>query len=325
MNAKLEISTHSLVSEVEARMRAQFSDKPSALVTTLEELILADRQGIRPTIVLLLGGMFGAERESILNLAAAIEMMHTATLVHDNLAGETGQGHGHPTVHTRFATSATVLAGDLAFAAAARLAAATNRITVMQKFSETLQFIVNGGITHLFSNGDRADLRAYYARIHAKTASIFELASSMAATIGSASPAEISAATQFGYNIGMAFQITDDILDFTGDPSALGKPVGSNLRQGTITLPTLLYLEAHPDDLDIGSIPKRNGNGQGRIDSDIISIITAIRQSKVIDQAMQEADRFTQQGLDALARLPGTPERTELEHLARQITNREPC
>jgi geranylgeranyl pyrophosphate synthase len=261
--------------------------------------------------------MFDAEQETLLNLAAAVEMMHTATQVHDHLTSIANQRHGQVTLNTRFATSATVLAGDLAFAAAAQLAAATNRITVMEKFSETLQIIISGEITHMFNNGNRRDQEAYFGWIRAKTASVFELASGMGATIGSASPAEIGAATQFGHNIGMAFQITDDILDFAGDPSALGKPAGSNLRQGIITLPTLFYLEAHPNDMDLIPISKGNGNGLGHIES----IITAIRQSDAIDQAAREADRFLQLGLEALARLPDTPERTKLSLLASEVTN----
>ena len=318
MNTQLKNLAHPLISEVEARLRAQLIGNPSTLVATLEQFIITGGNRIRPTITLLMGGMFEAEQDTILNLAAAIEMMHTATLVHDNLVDEADQRRGLHRMNTMFTTSATVLAGDLAFATAAQFAAATKRIKVMQKFSETLQFIVSGEITNMFSNGNKRNQEAYYAWIHAKTASVFELASGMAATIGSASPAEIVAATQFGFNIGMASQISDDILDLTDDPSVVGKPTGNSLRKGIITLPILLYQENHPDDLDISSILKANGNGQGHIES----IISAIRQSEAIDQAMQEANRFLQQGLDALAGLPDTPERAELALLARQVTNR---
>jgi len=315
----LKTTTQPLISEVEDRMRAQFAGNPSALVATIEQLILAGGKRIRPTIILLMGSIFDAEREALLNLAAAIEMMHTATLVHDDLVEEAGHQRGNKTIHTRFTTSAAVLAGDLAFAAAAKLAAAVESIPVMQKFSETLQFIVNGEIAHMFNDGSPADQESYYAWIHAKTASVFELAAGLAATLGFANQAEIDAAYQFGYNIGMAFQVTNDVLDFSSDPSLLGKPAGNDLRQGTITLPSLLYFEAHPDGLDIGAILNNNGNGHG----DIESIIDAIRQSGSIDQALRKADDFIQDGLDALAKLPDTPARAELALLANQITRRE--
>ena len=218
MKTKLKIPTHSLISEVENRMRAQFAGNPSYLVSTLDQLIVAGGKHIRPNIILLIGSMFEAEQEALLNLAAAIEMMHTATLVHYDLVDETDQRRGYPTINARFTTSATVLAGDLAFAAAAKLAAAVKSIPVMQNFSETLQFIVNGEITYMFNDGGQGGQEAYYDWIHAKTASVFELAAGLAATLGSANQAEIDAAYQFGYNIGMAFQITDDVLDFSNNP-----------------------------------------------------------------------------------------------------------
>lgn len=319
MNTMLKTSTHPLIQEVEARMRMQFSGYPSTLVATLDQLILTGSKRIRPSITLLMGSLFDAKQETILNLAAAVEMMHTATLVHDDLVDGTGQKPVHKTINGRFATSATVLAGDFAFAAAAQLAAATNRISVMEKFSETLQIIVNGEITYMFNSGDHRDRRAYYEWIHAKTASLFKLASGMAATLGSADPAGIESATQFGFNIGMALQISDDIIDLAGDPSLLGKPVGSHLRQGAITLPALFYLEAHPDDFDFEAMIKSNGNGQGEIES----LITAIQNSDAIGQSAQQADRFLKDGLDALSNLPDTPERAELAQLARQVIKHE--
>ena len=222
-------------------------------------------------------------------------------------------------VNARFTTSATILAGDLAFASAAQLAAAVARTTVMRRFSETLQFIVNGEITYLFNDGAQGSRAAYYDWIHAKTASVFELASELAATIGTASPVEIKAATQYGYNLGMAFQIMRDIQDFVGDPFVLDKPAGNDLRLGNITLPTMLYLEAHPDQFDIDSIRKSNGNGQGEIDA----LIGAIRQSDVLEQATKEADRFLKRGLESLYILPDTPERAELALLAKNIIRQD--
>jgi geranylgeranyl pyrophosphate synthase len=238
--------------------------------------------------------------------------MHIATLVHDQLQ--------RSPKNARFATSVTVLAGDFAFAAASQLAAATNRIVVMRKFSETLQFIVKGKITKMFNNGDGRDQEAYYRWVHAKTAALFELAAGMAATLGSASSPQIETAYQFGYNTGMAYRITRDILDFTVDSSQSGKPVGHNLRQGIITLPTLLYLNAYSLDLDIASLAKTNGNGQAHIED----LICSIRQSEFIEQAANEASRFLQRALEALAALPDTPERAELARLAQDIVSQTP-
>jgi geranylgeranyl pyrophosphate synthase len=207
----------------------------------------------------------------------------------------------------------------LAFASAAQLSAAIASTTVMRRFSETLQFIVNGEITYLFNNGAQGSREAYYDWIHAKIASVFELASELAATIGSASPAEIKAATQYGYNLGMAFQIMRDIRDFMGDPFALDKPRRNGLRFGSMTLPALLYLEAHPDQFDIDSIRKSNGNGQGEIDE----LIGAIRQSDAVEQATKEADQFLARALESLFKLPDTSERSELALLAQNVIKQD--
>jgi len=319
MNSKLKIPVYSLIRDVSERLQAQFAGNPSYLVSTLEQLIPAEEKSLRPTIILLVGSIYKAEREDLVNLAAAIEMLHTATLVHNDLVDETGQRHDRLSTNTRFTTSATILAGDLAFASAAQLAAAVASTTVMKRFSETLQFIVNGEITYLFNDGAPGSREAYYDWIHAKTASVFELASELAATIGSASPAEIKAAAQFGYNLGMAFQIMRDILDLVGDPSVLDKPTGSDLRLGNITLPTLFYLEAHPDKFDIDSIRNSNGNGREEIDE----LIGAIRQSDAIEQAKKEASRFLECGLESLFKLPDTAERAELALLAKNVIRQE--
>ena len=319
MNSKLKIPVYSLIRDVSERLQAQFAGNPSYLVSTLEQLIPAEEKSLRPTIILMVGSIFEAERENLVNLAAAIEMLHTATLVHNELVDDSGQSPDRPAVNARFTTSATILAGDLAFASAAQLAAAVANTTVMQRFSETLQFIVNGEITYLFNDGAQGSREAYYEWIHAKTASVFELASELAATIGSASPSEIKAATQFGYNLGMAFQIMCDIRDFMGDPFIQDKTTGSDLRLGNITLPTLFYLESHPDQFDIHSIRKSNGNGQAEIDE----LIGAIRQSDALEQATKEANRFLKRALEALPRLPDKPERTELALLAQNVIRQD--
>lgn len=319
MNSKLKIPVYSLIRDVNQRLQAQFAGNPSYLVSTLEQLIPLEEKSLRPTIILLIGSIFGADREALINLAAAIETLHTATLVHNDLVDQTSQRSNQPGINARFNTSATILAGDLAFASAAQLAAAVESIAVMQRFSETLQFIVNGEITYLFNDGAQGSRQAYFDWVHAKSASVFELASELAATIGSASPVEIKGAAQYGYNLGMAFQIMRDIHDFFGDPSDLEKPAGSDLQLGNITLPTLLYLEAHPDKFDIDSIRKNNGNGRGEIDE----FIQAIRQSDALEQATSEADRFLKRGLDSLFNLPDTPERDELALLAQNIIHQE--
>jgi geranylgeranyl pyrophosphate synthase len=126
------------------------------------------------------------------------------------------------------------------------------------------------------------------------------------------------AAQRFGYGIGMAFQIIDDVLDFTGDQVAVGKPVANDLRQGLITLPTIHYYKLHPEDLDLALVLRGEVINNDRFDH----LITQIQSSGAIEKSVQEADRFVKQGLDALQELPMTPENKALEELANYILDR---
>jgi geranylgeranyl pyrophosphate synthase len=162
--------------------------------------------------------------------------------------------------------------------------------------------------------------REEYFRDHAKTASMFELATRAAALLSPVDVRVVASVLQFGYEIGMAFQIADDILDFTGDQSILGKPTGSDLRQGVITLPTLCYLENHPEYPVIQLV---NHWKEKEVDSSgLDQLIADIRKNEATHQAMQEAEGFVQRGLAALVALPDTPERHELAEIARSIVRR---
>ena len=308
---KPETLSNSYIHEVVARMQTQLVGKPSALIAGLEQQLQAGNNHVRPTLTLLLGNMFGVEPDTLVNLAASIEMLHHAKLVHDNL----NMKSTYKLPNAAFITSATVLAGDLAFAAAACLATAPQSTAVMRIFSETLQLMVSGEITHMFQNGTGFTREAYYGRIHATSASLFELAGQATAILGSAEDKLIKASRQFGYEIGIAYQIIEDTLDFMAIPEREGKPTGQSLRHGIVTLPVIYYLEAYPHDSEIRSIINRNGHSPKAIDR----VIKDIQNSDAIARALDEATAFSHRGLEVLDRLPNTPERIELELLTTQM------
>ena len=188
----------------------------------------------------------------------------------------------------------------------------------MQMFSETLATIVNGEIVQLFASRGRASREDYFNRIHAKTASMFELATSAAAVLSPIGDGVVELVSQYGYGIGMAFQIVDDILDFTGEQVNMGKPVANDLRQGLITLPTLCYLETYPDDADARAV--LNGKGYG--DIDVERLARSVRESGATHLALNEAKQFVDKGLTALRQLPANQERLALEELAEYIVQR---
>lgn len=304
---------------VEERMRAQSDGHHSAVGAALHHLLSSGGKRIRVITTLLTGKMLGGDSDKLVTLAAAIESLHTATLVHDDLIDGAVIRRGIPTLNSQWSPAATVLTGDFIFSKAAKLAAETGSVEVMKIFAETLSTIVNGEITQLFSSKWIANRDDYYRRIYSKTASLFETSTSTAAILSNVDEQTTSSLKEFGYDIGMAFQMVDDILDFTSEQITMGKPVASDLRQGIITLPVLYYLETNPQDADMKNILDNNF-----CDEDCLGrLLESIRQSGAIDSAFSEARQYVNKGLDQLLRLPKNAERNALEELASYIVDRE--
>jgi geranylgeranyl pyrophosphate synthase len=196
---------------VEERMRAQSDGHHVAVGAALHHLLSSGGKRIKVVVTLLTGKMLGGEPDKLVTLAAAIESLHTATLVHDDLIDGAMIRRGIPTLNAQWSPAATVLTGDFIFAKAAKLAADTGSVEVMRIFADTLATIVNGEITQLFSSRWVANRDDYYHRIYAKTASLFEASATTAAKLSNASDEVVSYVKKYGYEIGMAFQIIDDI------------------------------------------------------------------------------------------------------------------
>lgn len=309
----------SLMPEVEARMRSQTKGHHPDLAAALEHLLSSGGKRIRPAVALLTGNMLGGEQERLITLAASIEMLHTGTLVHDDLIDGALLRRGIATLNSQWSPAATVLTGDFIFARAAKLAGDTESVGVMQRFAETLGIIVSGELTQMFNSRGVASRPDYYARIYAKTASLFELSTTAAAMLSPVGPETVEELKKFGYEIGIAFQIVDDVLDFSGEETKVGKPLASDLRQGLITLPALVYFEGAPDDPVMQTIisGKRPGN------ADLDRLINSIRSSGAVEQAMQEAIHYVDRGLETLNTMPEGRERQALTELAHYITRRE--
>jgi geranylgeranyl pyrophosphate synthase len=288
------------------------------LGAALEHLLSSGGKRVRPAVALLSGAMLGADEEKIISLAASIELLHTATLVHDDLIDGALLRRGIPTLNAQWAPGATVLAGDFIFACAAKLAAQTESVELIHLFAETLATIVNGEITQMFPRQDDGYYDEYLKRIYAKTGSLFVLAATAPAILSPIRESTFDAARRFGYGIGMAFQITDDVLDFTGNQSSVGKPVANDLRQGLVTLPTIYYRETNPDDQNLDIILCGNNIDNENLDQ----LIDAIQASGAIERSIDKARQFVDQALDALNELPITAERQALENLSNYIVDR---
>ena len=303
---------------VEEKMMSKSSGHHPDLTAALEHLLASGGKRIRPIISLLMGSLLGADDEKLISLGASIEMLHTATLVHDDLIDGALLRRGNPTINSHWTPGVTVLTGDYIFAQAAELAAEIESTEAMSLFAETLSLIVNGEISQLFGRNQFSSREDYYHRIYEKTGSLFSLSAKAAALISPVDRKYINPAEEYGSEIGKAFQIVDDVLDFTGDQTRIGKPIGSDLRQGVPTLPTYYYEEQNPEDQVLKDV--LNGSAS---DSEVDQLIERINQSGVIQLAMNEARECTKNAISSLAGFPKGHNRDALEELANYIVDRD--
>ena len=317
------------LARLEPRLRdPQGVDFP-VLVQLLEAIFASGGKRIRPALVfatarLGAGGSWdagstvdGAEPEVLMNLAAAVETLHAATLIHDDLVDGALLRRGQPTLNTHWSPGATVLAGDWLFARAARFAAATRNVDVVQIFARELGTLTDGELRQLFGRKAVPTMADYEYRIFAKTASLFEAATEGTAAILGADTATIAALADYGRELGMAFQIVDDILDYTSDEAKLGKPVGNDLRSGTVTLPAMNYLATHPD-----AAPWLAGAGPAP-DGAVDGLVQAIRgHGPSIEAAWDAAQERVGRSCAALEAVPPSPARDDLARLARYAVER---
>lgn len=308
------------LAEVEALMHISVQSQNPDLALALDQILSAGGKRIRPAISLLAGKMLGGPGERIHFLAASVEVLHSATLVHDDLIDNSLIRRGMQTLNAKWSAGATVLSGDYLFSCAANLAADTESTKVMKRFAETLSIIVNGEITQLFSGPCRIDRQDYYQRIYAKTASLFETCAYCAAMLCSQDAEVLEAFKTYGREIGMAFQIVDDILDYTGDQVTLGKPIGNDLHQGLLTLPLQIYSEKYPTRKYVQEILSGNCLQDGDAINELIDDLIT---TDAIQESFQVARDFSERGIQAIASFPSSLAHDSLNDIARFIVDRK--
>ncbi len=300
---------------VEDKMRSIGDGAYAPLAEAFLALLGSGGKRLRPALALAAYGFFAEPAsDKAVAVAAAIETLHNATLVHDDLIDNALVRRGSTTLNAVWNKGATVLAGDYLFPRAAGFAAETQNVRVVQLFADTLRIIVEGELRQLFSSRQwRQSQDAYYTRIFAKTASLFAAATRSGAILGGASSEQEQALCDYGHHLGMAFQIVDDILDYSGDEGTLGKPVGGDLRQGIVTLPFFYYLQSHADPERVIAKLEEGDNGKG---NDVAEVISAVRASDAISLALAEARAFADQAKADLNCLPVGPFQVSLRELA---------
>jgi geranylgeranyl pyrophosphate synthase len=274
---------------------------------------------LRPALALSIARLGHADPEALNHMAVGVELLHTASLVHDDIVDDSDTRRGAATLYTKVGNALAVLVGDYLFSQAAQECVATGHLEVVRLFAETLGAMARGQIdeAHNQLNGHRAwqtlTRDDYYRTIGGKTASLFVLACQGTGLLAGLEARSVDALREFGQNLGLAFQVIDDILDFTSTEEELGKPVGSDLRQGTITLPVILLRDGGEAD----------GRYRAAFESEDVDLqVRLVQESHAIGLAYLEAETLIQRARDALEALPTGVERDALDALARFVTQR---
>ena len=319
--------------QVEEKMNAVESTLFAPLSQAFVDLIGSGGKRLRPALALMAAELEGpledpAVSRSVISIAAAIEMLHTSTLVHDDVIDGALLRRGSATLNAQWTQGSTVLAGNYMFGRAAYFAAETENMRVINGFSNTLNVMVDGELDQIAERFHYTQSKeSYYRRIYAKTASLFCSATESAAILANMSSTQTSALYDFGYNLGVAFQIMDDILDFTSDEKSLGKPVGSDLAQGTLTLPFFYFLQEHAEPEELC---RTIDNQREQAENDGRAVWTAIVQDLVaqvcasgaIELALEEVHSFLEQAEANLLSFPNTAYKQSMLDLCTFVVQR---
>ena len=291
-----------------------------ALVNQIAEYIIsAGGKRIRPVLVLLVANAYSYRGTAHHELAAVVEFIHTATLLHDDVVDESSMRRGRQTANALFGNAASVLVGDFLYSRAFQMMVSLDSMRVMQILSDATNVIAEGEVLQLLNMHDPdVSEESYLQVIRSKTAKLFEAAAELGALVAGASDAEIAAAGEYGRSLGTAFQLIDDVLDYAGDADEIGKNVGDDLREGKPTLP-LIWLMMHGTDEQRSLVRSCIENGD---ESNFETILSAITNSGALDYTRHAAQVASQRAIDAIAGLPDNAHKQALLELARFAVDR---
>ena len=286
-------------------------------------LVRAGGKRLRPLILLLAGRAYDNDRDTLVTAGAGVELLHTASLVHDDTLDRAGMRRGRPTLNSVLPSGAVILLGDFLFAQSAMLAAATNSPRVVGIFASTLADICDGQLREMFF-AHRLDQsrEEYERRIFGKTASLFAGSAEMGAILGDAPETAVQALRQYGSDVGMAFQIVDDVLDLREGASQLGKPASQDLAQGTVTLPTIIYASGLTEGSEAATRLDAVVSGETVEPSEVDRVVEEIRGSGALEAAMEEAIRFAARSKTHVAAASDPETRDMLEQIADIVCER---
>ena len=304
--------------QVEANLGGLCRNENPEFVPLLDHVLNSGGKRIRPAVTLLASAFYPHDPKNPIIMAGAVELLHLAALIHDDTVDDSDLRRGKATVSSQWGNHVAVLFGDYVFATSATFVCDTNNMRVIRRFSETIMELAGGELVEVFNAFDPTQAREMYQdRIYRKTASLFCTAAETGSILGGAPEPQIQALRNYGYNIGMAFQIVDDLLDVHGDAEKLGKPVGNDLLQGVLTLPTIMLMERYPDDNPIESLFKDPTQ-----DGKVRQILDMINNSDIIEDCYAIIREYSQKASRCLDILPKCEAHSSLLSLCDYIWER---
>ncbi len=305
--------------EFERRLRATLEADLGPIAGGMEHIVTAGGKRLRPALVLLTAGLGQGRPDEIYAVAMSIEFIHTATLVHDDLIDQATTRRGLATVHTLLGANPAIVLGDYYFGQGANLMTSIGDPRLDQAIARAVMQIAHGEMLEIISQHRyQQTVEEYLQRVEKKTAVLLATASYCSALVTQRSRLRHEALQRFGRNLGMAFQIADDVLDYCGIEEELGKPVGNDLRQGTVTVPLIYALEDPRVRDELHTLLSRNGLAE----ADTLRVVDLVRASAGIEQALALARQFAERAATELPRFPPSPHRTGLEALATFVVSR---
>jgi len=298
---------------VDAVIRTRLASEVVLIRQVAEHIVAGGGKRLRPMLLLLSAGAFGYRGHHHHELAAVVEFIHTATLLHDDVVDESALRRGRATANAMFGNSAAVLVGDFVYSRAFQMMVGVDSMRVLQVLADATNVIAEGEVMQLMNcHNPEIDEAGYLAVIRCKTAKLFEAATRLGAILGGATPAQEEAMSCFGMQLGVAFQLIDDVLDYSGEEATIGKNLGDDLAEGKPTLP-LIYAIEHGTPEQSQTV--RRAIEQGGRD-DLAAVINAIQATGALDYARAQARAASQTACAAATSLRNSAQRDYLLQLA---------
>jgi octaprenyl-diphosphate synthase len=283
-------------------------------------IIAAGGKRLRPALLLLTSGALGYRGEQRFNLAAVVEFIHTATLLHDDVVDDSALRRGNATANETFGNPASVLVGDFLYSRAFQMMVDAQNMRVMQVLADATNVIAEGEVMQLMNMHNAAlDEAGYLQVIRSKTAKLFEASARVGAILAGSTPAMEEACAVYGQALGTAFQVIDDLLDYTGDAEVMGKNLGDDLREGKITLPLIAAMQRGTAG-QMETIKTAIETGDVAMLDQVVSIV---KTTGALDVARLAAKQEAQRASAAARQLPPGPHTECLIQLSTQLLERQ--